>query len=162
MTFQEHHRLQQLRQFARSGLGNTPARDFLLLTAPSALQDLDDRSVQRLLVLRLTLQRQHFAFAEALETIGALEEQADLAVDDAFMFACESVRVFLGLNRDGDAIASLLHAAALHPDVSGELQDYLLVTQSVLCSFLGITNSGFRSACGFSAHHPPGTPTTST
>lgn len=158
MTFQEHHRLQQLRQFARSGLGNTPAHDFLLLTAPSALQDLDDRSVQRLLVLRLTLQRQHFAFAEALETIGALEEQADLAVDDAFMFACESVRVFLGLNRDGDAIASLLHAAALHPDVSGELQDYLLVTQSVLCSFLGDHEQRLQVSLRVQRTPPPGHP----
>ncbi|RJF75925.1 hypothetical protein D3875_00395 [Deinococcus cavernae] len=148
-------RLHKLRAIAQSGLGGMGATDFLALSRLPYPPELEARSADRILVLRLTAQRQSFAMLAAADTIEVLNQRSDLTVDDAFMFTCEAVRVFLSLNRERDAIEALLRAEAFYPNVSAELQDYLHVTHSVLYTFLGDHEARLQASLRVQRTPPP-------
>lgn len=145
----------QLQSVVQSGLDSLPPLKFLELSALPLPADLPKDVFNRVLVLRLIIQRQHFRLIDALATISYIEENVrDLHVDDAFIFKCEAARVYLNTSKEAEAIRYFLKAQALLPKVNPDLTDYWYITLETF--FMALWDDKNRlDACKKVKRYPP-------
>lgn len=142
MSSNQHFKSPQtkrLEQISVSGLGSMPSVEFLEISVSPFTDPLPPEQLFRIGVLRLIVFRQHHQLHAAHQEIRLLlikKDNINVPIDDLFIFSCESMRTYLLIGKEDEALKSLLAAHILQSNVSKDLQDYLLIALFVIYSHM--------------------------